>query len=82
MTDWPIADLRHAFDLDDWPMDGTVGACRLDLTGRYREMFGTGRMRIDQRPRLGRTLRQATGDLELEGRACGSIASRCTRGRA
>ncbi len=47
LTDWPLADLRHAFVLDGWPVDGTVGLADLDLTGRYRAMFGAGRLRID-----------------------------------
>jgi hypothetical protein len=64
---WPLVDLRHAFQLDDWPMEGTIGLADLDLRGRYRTMFGSGTLRIDK----GRAWRErfdvATGDLELEG---------------
>ncbi len=67
MTGWPIADLRHAFVLDEWPMDGTVGALSLDLSGRYKNMFGSGRMRIDRGRAWDEPFDTATADIELEG---------------
>jgi hypothetical protein len=67
MTNWPIADLRHAFLLDDWPMDGTMGDLDLDLTGQYRNMFGRGRMRIDSGQAWDERFDVMTADLELEG---------------
>lgn len=67
MANWPIADLRHAFLLDDWPMDGSMAELDLDLRGQYRNMFGSGRMRIAQGRAWGESFDGATADLELEG---------------
>ncbi len=67
MTNWPIVDLRHAFLLDDWPMDGTMADLDLQLSGQYRNMFGTGRMRIERGRAWGEGFDTATADLELEG---------------
>lgn len=67
MANWPVTDLRHAFGLDDWSMDGTVGTADLELTGRYRNMFGSGQIRIDNGTAWGESFDVATADIELEG---------------
>jgi TamB, inner membrane protein subunit of TAM complex len=67
LSNWPLADLQHAFELDDWPMAGTIGAADLDLTGQYRAMFGTGTLRIDRGRAWDEPFDVATGALELEG---------------
>ena len=67
MAGWPVADLRHAFELDDWSFDGVMGDLDLDLSGQYRNMFGRGRMRIDRGRAWGESFETATADLELEG---------------
>ena len=67
LSNWPLADLRHAFLLDDWPMEGTLGLVDLDLRGRYKTMFGTGILRIDNGHAWKEGFDVATGDLELEG---------------
>lgn len=67
MANWPLADLRHAFGLDDWPIAGTVGEADLALTGEYRRMFGRGHMRIDEGSAWGESFDTASSDLELEG---------------
>ncbi len=67
LTGWPVADLRHAFDLDDWPMDGTIGEADLHLTGQYRNMFGSGPLRIDNGVAWGEHFDRAAGRVELEG---------------
>jgi hypothetical protein len=67
LTNWPMADLRHAFGLDDWPVDGVVGEATLTLRGRYREMLGAGRVRIDRGVAWRERFDTATGDLNLEG---------------
>lgn len=64
---WPVVDVRHAFGLDDWSMDGTIGDADLTLTGRYREMFGTGRVRIDDGRAWGEAFEVASAGIELEG---------------
>ncbi len=67
LTGWPVSDLRHAFGLDDWSMDGTIGETDLDLSGQYRNMFGSGSIRIDDGRAWGERFEVATADLELEG---------------
>src|SRR5690606_30491495 len=67
LTGWPVSDLRHAFGLDDWSMDGTIGETDLDLSGQYRNMFGSGHIRIDDGRAWGERFEVATADLELEG---------------
>ncbi len=67
LSGWPVADLRHAFDLDDWPMDGTIGQADLRLTGQYRNMFGSGPLRIDNGTAWGEHFDRAAGRVELEG---------------
>ncbi|MEO7191246.1 MAG: translocation/assembly module TamB domain-containing protein [Vicinamibacterales bacterium] len=67
LTNWPIVDLRHAFQLDDWPMDGTLASCVLDLNGRYREMFGGGQLRIENGSAWKEQFDWATAELALEG---------------
>lgn len=64
---WPLVDLRHAFDLDDWPVDGTIALADLDLSGRYKAMYGTGPLRIDHGQAWHERFDSATGDLALEG---------------
>ncbi|BCS35199.1 hypothetical protein TBR22_A44260 [Luteitalea sp. TBR-22] len=47
MTDWPLEDLRHAFVLDDYPIDGPVSG-DYQLQGDYRALHGFGRLRIER----------------------------------
>ena len=67
LNHWPMQDLRHAFGLDDWRVDGTIGETTLALKGQYRSMFGTGSVRLDQGIAWGEAFETATGDIELEG---------------
>lgn len=67
LTNWPMVDLRHAFGLDDWPVDGIVGMADLTLSGKYRQMFGDGQLRIDKGMAWGERFETATADLALEG---------------
>ena len=67
ITNWPMADLRHAFGLDDWRVDGVVGETTLALKGQYRNMYGTGRVRVDRGTAWGETFETASGDIALEG---------------
>jgi len=64
---WPMADLRQAFRLDDWSMDGTVAEAALSLGGSYREMFGGGSVTVTQGEAWGERFERATADVELEG---------------
>jgi translocation and assembly module TamB len=67
LSRWPLADLRHAFGLDDWPMEGTIGQADLDLRGRYKTMFGAGTLRIDEGRAWKEGFQAATGEIALEG---------------
>jgi hypothetical protein len=67
INNWPLADLRHAFDMDTWPVDGVVGAAELQLNGAYKGMFGSGALRIDRGSAWGETFDTASGDLTFNG---------------
>ena len=67
LANWPVADLKHAFGLDEWRMDGTIGEAALGLRGEYRRMFGEGRVRIDRGVAWGESFAQASADIALEG---------------
>jgi hypothetical protein len=66
-TNWPMEDLKTAFGLEEWSMDGTVGVAELNLHGQYREMFGSGHVRIDRGVAWGEGFESARADVELEG---------------
>ncbi len=67
LTDWPLSDLRHAFGLDDWSVDGTMADVDLTLRGPYRGPSGSGRLRIEPGEAWGEKFAWVTGDLEFEG---------------
>jgi hypothetical protein len=67
LVDWPMADLRHAFGLDDWPVDGIVAQTDLTLRGKYRQMFGAGQLRVERGTAWGEHFDRATGSLDLDG---------------
>ena len=63
---WPLASLRHAFQLDDWPVDGaTSGEFR--IYGQYQHPLGTGRLQIDRGTAYGERFDVATSNLKFEG---------------
>jgi hypothetical protein len=62
----PLADLRHAFELDDWPVDGlTSGEFR--IYGQYLHPLGNGRLQIDRGTAYGERFDVATSNLKFEG---------------
>ena len=63
---WPMKDLRHAFELDDWPVDGLVSGEYL-LTGHYETPDGAGTLILDEGVAYGETFEQATASLKFEG---------------
>ncbi|HEY0874634.1 MAG TPA: translocation/assembly module TamB domain-containing protein [Vicinamibacterales bacterium] len=63
---WPLADLRHAFELDDWPVEGFVSGEYL-LTGLYETPHGSGTMIIDDGIAYGETFERAVSNLRFEG---------------
>ena len=66
LTRRPLADLRHAFELDDYPIDGFVSG-EYHLYGNYETPFGFGRLVIDRGTAYGETFESATSALRFEG---------------
>jgi translocation-and-assembly-module (TAM) inner membrane subunit TamB-like protein len=66
VTRRPLADLRHAFELDDYPVDGVVSG-EYHLYGKYETPFGFGRLVIDRGTAYGETFDTATSSLRFEG---------------
>jgi hypothetical protein len=66
VTRWPMIDLRHAFNLDDYPVAGTVSG-EYQLYGKYQTPFGFGRLNIEQGTAYGETFDTATASLRFEG---------------
>jgi hypothetical protein len=66
MTRRPLKDLRHAFQLDDYPVEGFVSG-EYHLYGKYETPFGFGRLAIDRGVAYGETFDTATASLRFEG---------------
>lgn len=62
----PLADLRHAFLLDDYRVDGLLSG-EYHLFGKYRTPFGFGSMSIADGVAYGEPFEQATAALRFEG---------------
>lgn len=61
-----LADLRHAFGLDDYDVQGLVSG-DVHLYGHYDTPFGFGRMTIDNGSAYGERFQRAEGSLRFEG---------------
>ena len=46
-SEWPLVDVRTAFELYDYPVDGALGG-EIHLYGKYEEPFGFGRLTLDR----------------------------------
>jgi translocation and assembly module TamB len=66
ITRRPLEDLRHAFELDDYPVEGLVSG-EYHLYGKYETPFGFGRLVIDQGVAYGETFDTACASLRFEG---------------
>ncbi len=66
VTRRPLTDLRHAFLLDDYPIEGSVSG-EYQLYGKYLTPFGFGRLRIENGTAYGETFDTATSSLRFEG---------------
>lgn len=80
VSNWPLTDLRHAFGLDDWPVNGVVALADLDLHGPYRELLGKGTLRIDRGVAWGEPFETATAGLAFEGDGLRIRAINLTKG--
>ena len=66
ITRRPLIDLRHAFLLDTYPVDGFVSG-EYHLYGKYETPFGFGRLTIDDGAAYGEPFETATAALRFEG---------------
>lgn len=66
LKDRPMRDLRHAFQLDDWPLDGKVSG-EFRLYDKYTRPFGYGRIAITDAVAWGEPLESATAPIRFEG---------------
>jgi translocation and assembly module TamB len=66
MIGWPMADLRHAFELDDWPVEGAVSG-EYHIYGNYETPYGFGRVAVTEGVAYGETFERFTAPLRFEG---------------
>jgi hypothetical protein len=62
---WPIKEFRHAFLMDDWPVDGLASA-ELHLYGGYDRPDGFGSLRFDDAVAWHESFEWATANLRFE----------------
>jgi hypothetical protein len=67
ILNWPMQDLRHAFGLDDWPIDAMIAASEVDLFGLYTGLSGSGTIKLANGVAWKEHFESATGDLTLNG---------------
>lgn len=67
MTRRPLDELRHAFILDEYPVEGLVSG-EYHLYGHYETPFGFGRLTIDDGTAYGESFETATSALRFEGK--------------
>jgi hypothetical protein len=66
MNKRPLTDLRHAFVLDDYPVDGLTSG-EFHIYGNYLGPHGVGRLQIDAGKAYGEPFETATANLRFEG---------------
>jgi hypothetical protein len=67
VTRRPIADLRHAFDLDDYSVDGILSG-EFRVNDRYQAPIGFGRMTVEPGVAYREPFETATANLTFEGK--------------
>jgi hypothetical protein len=63
---WTAADFKHAFDIDDYDVEGMVSG-EYHLYGPYQGPFGFGTLTIDQGIAYGEPFETVSGSLRFEG---------------
>ena len=63
---WPLSELRHAFGLDDYPVDGRLSG-EFHVYDRYQQPQGFGRMTIAPMQAYGESFETASAGLRFEG---------------
>ena len=66
LKDRPLGDLRHAFELDDWPLEGRVSG-EFRLYERYTRPWGYGRLTIAGGTAWGEPVERASASMRFEG---------------
>jgi translocation and assembly module TamB len=66
MSKRPVTDLRHAFQIDDYPVGGLASG-EYHIWGKYETPDGFGRLQIDRGTAYGETFDVATANLRFEG---------------
>jgi hypothetical protein len=66
VTRWPVVDLRHAFTIDDYDVDGRLSG-EFHVFGDYLAPFGFGQMSIAEGVAYGEPFDAASAMLRLEG---------------
>jgi translocation and assembly module TamB len=66
VTKWTAADFKHAFDIDDYDVEGMVSG-EYHLYGPYRGPYGFGTLTIDEGVAYGEPFETASGSLRFEG---------------
>lgn len=66
MVDWPLSDLRHAFVLDEYPVNGPLSG-DFQLHGDYRGPEGFGRLRLTSGVAYDEPFDSATAALRFDG---------------
>ncbi|MGE3518537.1 MAG: translocation/assembly module TamB domain-containing protein [Vicinamibacterales bacterium] len=61
-----LEELRHAFELDDWPVSGILSG-DFRLTGAYEAPIGFGAMTIENAVAYGEPIQRATASLRFDG---------------
>jgi len=65
-SQWPLSDLRHVFDLDDYELDGSFTS-EFRVFGSYLTPFGFGQMTLESGLAYGEQFDVATSAIRLEG---------------
>ncbi len=65
-TRCPLTDLRHAFVLDEWPLEGRMSG-EFHLYGKYEAPLGFGRLQIDEGLAWRELFETASSSLRFEG---------------
>ena len=79
LTRRPLVDLRRAFGLMDYAVDGRISG-EFQLRGDYEGPVGSGRMDITDGVAYGETFAAATADLRFEGNGVRLAAIKITKG--
>ncbi len=66
VTKWTAADFKHAFDIDDYDVEGMISG-EYHLYGPYQGPFGFGTLTIDAGIAYGEPFETASGSLRFEG---------------